>query len=150
MWLPYLYAWLYGYSPDLVSFDKGKPIFPKWAPSWLHSGLMTSWLTVDLAWFLFFRDLGQGGLAFQCTQLCISICNKAASHNQHWLCLNFPFSKNANVSFVLQMWSDGYLAKWGLYYATVSDCLRGSHAGRNHWPGERERQNWISSHSPWS
>lgn len=142
----YLYVWIYGYSPDLVSFDKGS-LTSQMSPFLAYSGIndiMIIWSVL----LLFFRDLGQGWPALQCTQF-VSHQNKAASHNQHWLCLNFPF-QNANVFSVLQMWSDAWLLAMRFVLCNSFPLFTWSHAGRNHWPGERERQNWISSHSPWS
>ena len=108
----YLYIWLYEYSLDLVSFDKGS-LTSQMSPFLAYSGIndikadRRIWLG-----FCFFRDLGQGwpGISMQPALASLN-CNKAASHNQHWLCLNFPFSKMPMFPFsVLQMWSDGYLA----------------------------------------
>lgn len=53
-----------------------------------------------LAWFLCFRDLGPGwpGISMQLALASYNY-NRAASHNQHWLC-QFLLFKNANVAFV--------------------------------------------------
>lgn len=80
------------------------------------SGLFWDWWQhsrqAALAWFLCFRDLGPGwpGISMQ---LALASCNynRAASHNQQWLCLNSPFSKMPMLPLsVLQMWPNGYLA----------------------------------------
>lgn len=65
----YLYVWLYGYSPDLVSFDKGS-LTSQMSPFLAYSGI-NDIMTDRRIWlgFCFLGTWVRGGLAFQCTQL---------------------------------------------------------------------------------
>lgn len=73
---------------------------------------MTAELTGGFGLVFVFRDLDLGwpGISMQLA-LASCNCNRAVSHNQHWLCLNSPFSKMPMFPLsVLQMWPNGYLA----------------------------------------
>lgn len=74
---------------------------------------MTAWLTGSFALVFAFYWPGSGvasGISMQPALASLN-CNRAASHNQHWLCLNFPFSEMPVFPLsVLQMWPNGCLA----------------------------------------